>query len=72
MTDTKTLGVAPIVRRRTPTWPSRVASYFDLTQWGGGYVRTGQGPGAVVLGGSVLADIRTGRVYTDHRFPQTE
>jgi hypothetical protein len=63
-----TLGQAKIVRRRTPTWPSRMASYWDFTPWGGGFMRTGQGPGAVVLQGDVLADMRTGRVYRDARF----
>ena len=65
----ETLGSARIVRRRTPTFPSRMASYFDFTPWGGGFLRAeNRGPGAIVLSGSILADIRTGEVYRDGRF----
>lgn len=68
---TTTIGRAPVVRRWTPTWPSRKARYFDFSQWGGGYLRAdNNGPGAIVLDRScgILADIQTGRVYTDDRF----
>lgn len=68
--ETETLGHAPIVRRRTGTFPSRMMHYFDFTQWGGGLMRMGRGPGAVILNHSsgVVADIQTGRVYVDNRF----
>jgi hypothetical protein len=65
----KTLGFAKIIQRRTPTFPTRWASYFDFSPWGGGYMRTAnQGPGAVVLSPGTCADIQTGRVYLDSRF----
>lgn len=54
---------APMVRRRTPTWPTKWAGYFDCTQWGSGYIRRSQSPGAVRLQGDTLLDIRTGEVY---------
>lgn len=53
---------APIVRRRTPTFPSRMVSYFDFTKWGGGYMRIGQGPGAVRLPGGLLANMQSGAI----------
>ena len=65
------IGAAPIVRRRTSTFPSRVAGYFDFTQWGGGFSRVAnQGPGAVCINHAegIMADIQTGRVYRDSRF----
>ncbi len=69
MDNRETVGAAKIVRRRTPTFPSRVASYFDFTPWGGGYLRaTNNGPGAIVLPSGLCADIQTGRVYRDARF----
>lgn len=60
---------APTVRRRTPTWPTKWASYFDCTAFGSGFFRIGSAPGAVVLNpaGQIL-DIRTGEVYFDERF----
>lgn len=68
--QTETLGHAPIVRRRT--FSSRMAHYFDFTQWGGGFMRTGNGPGAVILNHSsgIVADVQTGRVYIDIRFKE--
>ena len=62
------IGQAGTVRRWTPTWPSRKATYFDFSPWGGGYLRLTGAPGAVVLAPGVLADIRTGQVYRDARF----
>jgi hypothetical protein len=60
---------AKIVKRWTPTWPSRKVAYFDFSPWGGGYVRaTGNGPGAIHLGNGLMANIQTGRVYSDARF----
>ncbi len=73
--QTQTLGAAPIVRRRTATWPSRVVAYFDFSQWGGGFARaTGNGPGAVCINHrqGIMADIQTGRVYCDSRFISNE
>lgn len=69
MTDTSTKVYAPMVRRRTPTFPSKGASYFDCTRWGAGYMRVGGGPGAAILDdkGHCL-DLRTGEVYVDKRF----
>jgi len=61
---------ARIVKRRTPTFPSRISPYYDCTPWGGGFIRaTNNGPGAVVLNnkGEVL-NLQTGEVYTDDRF----
>ena len=60
---------APRVRRRTPTRPSRMATYFDCTAFGSGFFRCQGGPGAVVLNksGQVL-DIVSGKVYFDARF----
>lgn len=55
---------ARIVRRRTPTWPTRWASYFDFTPWRGGYSRCTSAPGAVVLPSGHVANIRSGRVTT--------
>ena len=64
-----TVQYAMLVRRRTATFPSRVALYFDFTPWGGGYLRaTNNGPGAIVLADGLCADTRTGRVYHDARF----
>lgn len=62
-----TIGQAHIVRRRTPTFPTRWASYFDATPFGGGYTRVQAAPGAVVLRADVCMDIRTGHVYRDRR-----
>lgn len=62
--------LAPIVQCRTPTWPNRMANYFDCSQWGGGLVRLDDAPGAITLNlatGTML-NIRTGEVYTDERF----
>lgn len=68
-----TIGTAKIVRRWTPTFPSRKVSYFNFTPWGGGYLRaSNNGPGAIVLKDDVLADIQTGRVYRDARFSRRE
>lgn len=66
----ETLGVAPIVRRRTCTFPSRMASYWDLGAWGGGFMRCRDAPGAVVIDHAkgTMFDMRTGRVYLDSRF----
>lgn len=63
---------APVVRQRTATFPSRMARYFDCGQWGSGYFRTGQGPGAVVLNAmGVMLNIQTGEIYNDVRFKET-
>lgn len=67
-----TLGYARLVRRRGPSFPFRLCSYFDCTKWEGGFIRFQGGPGAVVLrprDGTML-DIASGRVYTDTRFVQ--
>lgn len=64
----RTIGQARIVRRRTPSFPTRWASYFDATPWGGGYMRVQSAPGAAVLRENVCMDIRTGRIYRDGRF----
>lgn len=66
----QTIGHAPVVRRRTATFPSRLASYFDLTQWGGGYMRVTGVPGAAVIKGDILVDLRSGEVYRDARFAE--
>ena len=60
---------APTVKRRTPTWPSRIASYYDCSKWGSGFFRVGRGPGAVVLNtkGEML-NMATGEIYVDARF----
>ncbi len=64
------IGRAPIVQRRTHTFPSRNAQYFDCTQWGGGFTRVTGAAGAVVLDHArgILLDLRTGSVFTDSRF----
>lgn len=62
------LGVAPIVRRRSSTFPCRMTSYFDLTQWRGGFMRVTGAPGSAVLPGGVTFDMRTGVVSRDSRF----
>ena len=61
---------APIVQRRTSTWPSRMASFFDCSQWGGGLTRLNDAPGAIVLNRAtgMMLNIRTGEIYTDARF----
>lgn len=65
----QTIGYARTVKRRTSTFPSRLALYFDFTPWRGGYVRAfNNGPGAVVLAPGICADLQTGRVYKDARF----
>jgi hypothetical protein len=60
---------AKVVRRRTPTFPSRYAFYWDCTPWNGGFVRRHVMPGAVVLNtlGDML-DLHTGEIYQDERF----
>lgn len=64
-----TIGYAKLVRRRTATFPSRIALYFDFSPWGGGYLRaTNNGPGAIILANEICADIQSGRVYHDARF----
>ena len=68
MDQQETLGFAKVVRRRTATFPSRMASYFDFTPWRGGYMRVTSAPGGVVLAPGICADIRSGRVYRDARF----
>lgn len=59
---------APMVRRRTASFPSRMASYFDCTQWGAGFFRPGHG--AVILrhADGLMLDLSSGRVYSDSRF----
>ena len=61
---------APVVRRRTPSFPTRFASYFDCTKWGSGFFRVAnQGPGAAVLNkAGHLLNLQTGEVYLDERF----
>lgn len=54
--------LAPIVRRRTPTFPTRWANYFDLTKWGGGYIKCGSGPGAIDLPNGMRCELRSGTV----------
>ncbi len=69
----ESLGHAPIVRRRTATFPSRMRAYFDCTAWGAGFFpASGVGPGAVVLNHrtGVCMDMQSGRVYRDSRFAQ--
>ena len=65
------LGFAKIVKRRGNTFPFRNASYFDVTEWGGGFIRVSGAPGAVVIRGAVLLDLQTGRVYSDPRLAET-
>ena len=45
---------APVVRRRTPTFPTRFASYFDH--------KTGEDQAGHLL------NLQTGEVYLDERF----
>lgn len=62
---------APRVRRRTATWPCRKAWYYDLTQWGGGYVRITNLAGAIRAShhkDGLLMNLATGEVYYDSRF----
>lgn len=61
---------AKIVRRRTPTFPSRTADYYDFTPWGGGYVLVmDYPPGGIVLNSEgMLAELKSGIVYYDPRF----
>lgn len=61
---------APIRRRRTPTFPRRMAYYFDCSQWNGGFVRVSRGPGAVVLDDAkgLMLNLCNGEVYKDTRF----
>lgn len=61
---------AKIVRRRTPTFPSKTADYYDFTPWGSGYVRVSpNNPSAIVLNEEgMFADLRTGVVAYDKRF----
>lgn len=65
---------APVISRRTATWPTRMARYFDCTQWGGGYHRLQAARGAVVLNrtNGTMLDIDTGEVYVDERFIETK
>lgn len=63
---------AKCIKRRTPTFPSRTAWYFDFSPWGGGYLQCGNGPGGIILrDDGTCADIRTGEVYHDARFDTT-
>lgn len=67
------IAFAPIVKRWTPTWPSRKVSYFDFSAFGGGYLRAANnGPGAIVLASGVCANIQTGEVYGDSRFVESQ
>lgn len=64
-----TIGYAKIIKARTATFPSRMAHYFDFSEFGGSRVKLGAGPGAIVLrADGTLADLQTGRVYYDPRF----
>lgn len=62
------LGFAPITHRRSSRFPFPKAAYWDVTQWGGGFIRCGCSAGAVVIKGNTLLDLRTGEVYKDDRF----
>lgn len=64
------IGRAPIVRRRTASFPSRMAHYWDLTQWGAGFMRTNAPPCAVIIGhaAGLIFDPSRGLVYRDSRF----
>ena len=67
----ETLGIARIVKRRTSTFPSRVATWFDWTPWGGGFTRAGNtGPGSFVIDSKAgtMGCMQSGRVYRDSRF----
>ena len=64
---------APVVTRRTPTFPSRNARYFDCTKYGSGYHRVNTVPGACVLNQQgLMLDLRTGEIYTDERFKTSQ
>lgn len=71
MTTQNVIGLAPIVRRRTASFPSRMECYFDCSQWGGGFLRIrNAGSGAVILRHSdgAMLDLQSGAVYLDSRF----
>jgi hypothetical protein len=64
---------APIITRRQPRFPFRNGAYFDLTKWGGGYVRYVSMPGAIVVNDEgLMMDLRSGEVYFDNRFKKKE
>lgn len=67
------IGLARIVKRRTPTWPSRVAPYYDFTPLGGGFFcALNRDTGAIVMSDGICANMQTGEVYSDARFNAKE
>lgn len=62
---------APVVIRRSASWPCAKGPYYDLTAWKAGYVRKTNLPGAIVMPGNkegMMLDLATGEVYKDTRF----
>lgn len=55
------VGKAPLVSRRTSTFPTKKALFWDATQWRGGYIRYSGAPGAVRWDFYQL-DLRSGEV----------
>jgi hypothetical protein len=65
------IGQAKIIKKRVYFVRGKgFQYYFDLSPWNGGYLKTTTSPGAIHLHDNIIADIRTGEVYTDDRFPQ--
>lgn len=68
--EREAIGHAPIVRRRTSTFPSRMALYWDLTPWGAGFMRASNaGQGACIINHreGIMFNMQTGHVYRDSR-----
>jgi len=61
------LGIAPVVRRPVQWCRPLCASFFDLRQWGGDYLRVVTVPGRQALRGGLVVDMQTGQVWLDGR-----
>lgn len=63
-----TVGQAPQVMRKGCRFPFRMATFWDVSQWGAGYIRPGSGSVILRHSDGACLDLSTGRVYTDSRF----
>ena len=65
------LGYAKVIQKRVYfVRGCGYRRYFDFSPWNGGLCRLTGSPGAVVLNGNILGNIKTGEVYRDARFEE--